>query len=252
MTEGMEMIALETRDGTCPAYVFRPAGEGPWPAVLVFMDGIGIRPAMLAVGERLATLGVLALMPDVFYRSGPYAPMDAKTVFADPEQRRVLMEKFFALATTPNVMSDVETFLAHLAGRADVRPGKVAVTGYCLGGFLALNAAGTYADRIAVAASFHGGRLATDAPDSPHRLAATMRTKVYVAGAIDDASFPDAMKDRLEAALTDAAVDHRVETYPARHGWVLTDTLAYDADAAERHWTTLAALLREAFGDAQG
>jgi carboxymethylenebutenolidase len=108
---------------------------------------------------------------------------------------------------------------------------------------MSLAAAGTYPDRIAVAASYHASGLATDAPDSPHRLAPRMRARVYVAGAIEDAGFPDEMKARLEQALTEAGVDHLVETYPARHGFVLRDTPTYDPAAAERHWKTLPALL---------
>ena len=97
----MTKVEIETRDGVCPSYVFQPEGGGPFPAVLVFMDGLGIRPAMLEVGERLATHGYFVLLPDLFYRSGPYEPMDPHTTFSDPEKRKVLMEKFFAPATPP-------------------------------------------------------------------------------------------------------------------------------------------------------
>jgi carboxymethylenebutenolidase len=239
----MSEIQIPTSDGTCRSYVFRPPASGPWPAVLMFMDGIGIRPAMLAVGERLATYGYFVLLPDYFYRSGPYGPMNARTVFSDPEQRKVLMEKFFALATAANVMSDTAACLDWLAAQPDVRPGQFGTTGYCLGGFMSLTAAGTFPDRVAAAASYHGGRLATDAPDSPHRLAPRMRARVYVAGAIEDSSFTDEMKQRLEQALTEAGVEHTIETYPAKHGFVLTDHLAYHPAAAERHWQTLPALL---------
>src|SRR5690348_12712217 len=110
----MKRIEIETRDGICPSYVYRPQGRGPWPAVLVFMDGIGIRPAMLEVGERLATYGYFVLLPDLFYRSGPYAPMNAQTVFTDPEQRKILMERFMSKATLPALMSDTEAFLGFL------------------------------------------------------------------------------------------------------------------------------------------
>jgi carboxymethylenebutenolidase len=209
----------------------------------MYMDGIGIRPAMLEVGERLATHGYFVLLPDLFYRSGPYAPMDPHTVFSVPEQRKVLMEKFFAPATSANVMSDTRAFLDHLAAEPDVRPGGIGTVGYCMGGFLSITAAGTYPDRIVAAASYHGSRLATDLPESPHLLAPKMKARVYVAGAIEDASFPDDMKVRLDEALTAAGVDHTVETYPARHGWVLGDTPAHDAAAADRHWETLLALL---------
>ncbi|MGH8192545.1 MAG: dienelactone hydrolase family protein [Rhodanobacteraceae bacterium] len=238
----MDKIDIHTRDGVCPTCVFRPTGDGPWPAVVVYMDAIGIRPAMLEIGERLAAEGYLALLPDLFYRSGPYAPMDAKTVFSDPAQRKTLTEKFMAPATPANIMSDTGAFLDWLAKQPDVKPGPVGTTGYCMGGRMSLTAAGTWPDRIAAAASYHGANLATDAPDSPHRLAPKIRARVYVAGAIDDASFTDEMKQRLEKALTDAGVRHRIETYPARHGWVLRDTPTHDQAATERHWRTLLAL----------
>ncbi len=238
----MSQITIQTRDGSCPSYVFRPATGGSWPAVLVYMDGLGIRPAMLELGERLATYGYYVLLPDLFYRSGAYEPMDPHTVFSDPEKRKVLMEKFFGPATPANIMSDTRAFLDHLAAQSDVRPGGIGTTGYCMGGLMSLTAAGTYPDRIVATASYHGGRLATDAPDSPHRLVPKIKSRVYIAGAIEDPSFPDEMKKRLEDALTEAGVDHKIETYQAKHGWVFRDTPVYDAAAAERHWQTLVAL----------
>lgn len=238
----MVKVDIKTRDGTCPSYVYQPAGKGPWPAVLVFMDGLAIRPAMLELGERLAGLGYFVLLPDLFYRSGPYGPMDPHTVFNDPEKRKVLMEKFFAPATPANVMSDTRAFLDYLAAQPQVRRGGIGTTGYCMGGRMSLTAAGTYPDQILAAASYHGGRLATDAPDSPHRLAPRMRARIYVAGAIEDASFPEDMKERLEQSLTKAGVNHKIETYQARHGWVFRDTPVYDAAAAECHWHSLGEL----------
>jgi carboxymethylenebutenolidase len=239
----MGKIDIKTRDGTCPSYVYRPEGNGPWPAVLVFMDGLGIRPAMLELGERLASLGYYVLLPDLFYRSGPYEPMDPHTVFSDPEKRKVLFEKFFAPATAANIMSDTRTLLEYLAAQPQVTPGGIGTTGYCMGGLMSLTAAGTYPEQIVAAASYHGGRLATDAPDSPHLLAPKMRARIYIGGAIEDQSFPDDMKERLEQALTEAGVDHTIETYQARHGWVFRDTPVYDAAAAERHWHSLGVLL---------
>jgi carboxymethylenebutenolidase len=238
----MIKIEIKTKDGACPSYVNRPTGDGPWPAVLVFMDGLGIRPAMLEVGERLATYGYFVLLPDLFYRSGPYAPMDARSVFTDPEKRKTLMEKFFAHATQANIMSDTGAFLDYLAAQPDVKPGGIGTTGYCMGGLMSLTAAGTYPDRIAATASYHGGRLATDSPESPHLLAPKIKSRVYIAGAIEDPSFTDDMRARLEDALTKAAVDHQIETYQAKHGWVFRDIPVYDAAAAERHWQTMVAL----------
>jgi carboxymethylenebutenolidase len=238
----MHKIEIKTRDGLCPSFVFRPAGSGPWPAVLIFMDGLGIRPAVLEIGERLSAHGYYALLPDLFYRSGPYAPMDPHAILADPQQRKILMDRYFALATQANIMSDTRAFLDYLAAQPDVRRGAIGTTGYCMGGFMSLTAAGTYPDRIVATASYHGGRLATDAADSPHLLAPRIKSRVYIAGAIEDQSFPDDMKNRLEEALTQAHIDHKIETYPAKHGWVFRDMPVYDAAASERHWQTLLAL----------
>ena len=238
----MNKIEIETKDGTCPSYVYRPAAGGPWPGVLVFMDGLGIRPAMLEIGERLATHGYFVLLPDLYYRSGAYEPMDPHAVFTDPEKRKTLTEKFFALATQVNIMSDTRAYLDYLAVQQDVRPGGIGTAGYCMGGLMSLTAAGTYPDRIVATASYDGGRLATDAPESPHLLAPKIKSRVYIAGAIEDQSFPDEMKERLEQALTKAGVDHKIETYQAKHGWVFRDTPVYDSVAAERHWQTMVAL----------
>jgi len=238
----MTKLEIKTTDGVCPAYLYRPKGPGPFPGAIVFMDGLGIRPAMLELGERLASHGYMVLLPDLFYRSGPYEPMDPHSVFSDPEKRKVLMEKYFAHATPENIMRDTPAFLDALAAQPDVKAGGFGVTGYCMGGFMALTAAGTFPDRFVAAASYHGARLATDLPNSPHLLAPKMKAKVYVGGAIEDASFPDDMKARLDEALTQAGVDHKVETFQAKHGWVFRDTPVYDEAAAERHWETLLAL----------
>jgi carboxymethylenebutenolidase len=162
-----------------------------------------------------------------------------------PEERKLLQAKFFPVARPALIMADTKAFLDYLAAQPDVKPGGIGTTGYCMGGLMSLTAAGTHPDHIAVAAAFHPGRLATDALDSPHLLAPKIKARVYVAGAIEDTSFPDDMKARLEAALASGGVSHKVETYPAKHGWVLRDTPVYDSAAAERHYETLLALFDE-------
>ncbi|HEX7604113.1 MAG TPA: dienelactone hydrolase family protein [Polyangiaceae bacterium] len=236
-------VTIETRDGRCEASVLRPEGAGPWPAVLFFMDGIGIRPALFEMGERLAAHGYYVLLPDLLYRAGPYVAPDPRTVFADPVARQAWISKYIATVSQANARSDVEAFLSYLSAQPEVRQPKVGTTGYCMGGSLSLATAGNFPERVVAAASYHGGRLATDAPDSPHLLAPRMKARVYVAGAVEDAGFPDDMKARLDDALTRAGVDHTVETYEgARHGWVPKDTPVHDPAAAERHWKTLFAL----------
>ena len=139
-------------------------------------------------------------------------------------------------------MCDTRAFLDYLANEPGVKPGGIATTGYCMGGAMSLTTAALYPDRVAAAASYHGGQLASDSPESPHLLASKIKARVYVAGAIEDPSFPDDMKARLAAALTEAGVDHLAETYQAKHGWVLRDTPVYDPAAVERHWQTMLAI----------
>jgi carboxymethylenebutenolidase len=237
-------VSIKTRDGLVPASVFQPeAGNGPWPAVLVYHDGRGIRPALFELGERIARGGYLVLLPDLFYRAGPYEAPDGRTFSQDADLRKRWQEKFMASASKANVRSDTEAFLAFLAARPEVSSLAIGTTGYCMGGSLSLAAAGNFPDRVLAAASYHGGNLASDAADSPHLLASKIKARVYVAGAVEDASFPDEQKQRLIDAFQQAHVQHSVETYAgAKHGWVTTDSAVYDAAASERHYQTLLAL----------
>lgn len=229
-------------------HLFRPDGEGPWPAVLFYMDGLGIRPALFDMAERMARAGYLVMLPDLFYRTGPTEPDDGKNMlFGTEDTRRTWIAMHITPLTVGKVMEDTRAFLAFLAEQPDVRQPRIGTTGYCMGGRFALAAAGTFPGRVAAAASYHGAWLVTDDPDSPLRLARQMRARVYVAGAVEDASFTDDMKQRLDDALTAAGVEHTIETYSgARHGWVPADTPVHDPVAAERHWQTLFALFDDA------
>lgn len=227
-------VEITTRDGRCPASVFRPDDQRSYPSVLVFMDGLGYGPPMEEIASRIADHGYVVLLPDLFYRSRPYERAQF-SIFSDPEKRKAWGEKM-GRANIANVMSDLVAFLDYLG--AD----KIGTTGYCMGGRLSLAAAGHFPDRIAACAAYHPGGLATDAPDSPHLLADKIKAKVYVGGAMDDTSFDDAQKQRLDDALTAAKVDHTIETYPAKHGWVPSDTPVHDKACAERHFETMLAL----------
>ena len=237
-----EQVSIRTQDGECPAYVFTPSGSDRSPAVIFYMDGLGIRPTTLEMGQRLASHGYVVLVPDLFYRAGRYDPLDPKEVFASGDVRAAIGH---LISSTDNRRAgqDTEAFLAYLDSRDDVAGAKVGTTGYCMGGAISLTAAGTYPDRVAAAASFHGGNLATDDELSPHRLAPAITGRVYVAGADQDSSYPPEMAARLDRALSDAGVDHRCEIYPeALHGWTMADFPVYNHAAAERHWDELVAL----------
>lgn len=234
-----EQVTITTRDGACPTHVFTPEGAGPWPATIIYMDALAIRPMLLEMGHRLADHGFVVLLPDLFYRYGPYEPLVPREVFAAPDMRAII-GPMMASTDGEKAISDTGALLGYLDGRDDVAGEKIGVVGYCMGGGLALKVAAAFPDRVAAAASFHGGNLATDAADSPHRGADKIEARVYVAGADEDAHYPPEMAARLDRALTDAGVEHDCEIYAgAKHGWTMADTPVFDADAAERHWREL-------------
>jgi carboxymethylenebutenolidase len=239
-------VRIPNPDGEARAFTFHPDGAGPWPAVIFFMDGPAIRPALFQMCERLAAEGYFVLLPDMFWRFGPYEPIDVKSVARDEDGWRAAFGKMMGSTSPEKSTRDTGAFLDWLARRPEVKGPKVGCTGYCMGGGMALRAAGNFPGRIVAAASFHGGRLATDAPDSPHLLAPQMQARVYVGGADNDASFPLEQADRLRAALDGAGVENTVEIYPgALHGFAPPDIPAYDEAASERHWRELLKLLGE-------
>jgi carboxymethylenebutenolidase len=240
-----ERAMIRTRDGDCPAQVMTPAGPGPWPAVVFYADAGGIRPAVEGMARQLADAGYLVLLPDLFYRYGPYAPLVPRDVFRG-DVAAILGP---LMATTDNLRAadDTGAFLAWLDTRSDVAGDRVGAVGFCMGGRMAITSAATHPERFAAVASFHGGHLATDAPDSPHRLTSRLKAEVYVAGAEGDDSYPPAMAERLAQALTASGVRRTLETYAgAAHGWMVPDFPVYDAAAAERGWRAMLALFGRA------
>jgi carboxymethylenebutenolidase len=231
------MIEIRTSDGVCPAHTFHPEGAGPWPGVLMYMDGVGMRAEMQTIASRIAAGGFYVLLPDLFYRAGAYTAPDPKKLFSDEAVRNDWFKRLHTVASPELIMRDSPAFLDHLAAHA--RGTRFGATGYCMGGRMAFAAAGHFPERIAAAAAFHPGGLVSDAPDSPHLLAPKIKARVLVAGAMEDRNFTDEQKQRLVEALRAAGVDHTVETWPARHGWVPRDLPVHDPAQAERHFTTL-------------
>ena len=206
----------------------------------MYPDAGGVRPALLEMAARLASLGYAVLLPDVYYRNGQWAPFEMRTVFADTAERNRLLAMMKAI--TPEVMAaDAAAFFDYLAGRPEAAGERFGTTGYCMGGRTSLIAAGRVPERVAAAMSFHGGGLAADDPGSPHLLADRMRAAVYVGAAENDPSYTPAQSATLDAALTEAGVEHVIEWYPAAHGFAVTDNAPYDPEAAERHWAAMAA-----------
>jgi carboxymethylenebutenolidase len=241
-----ENVVITTQDGECAATLHTPSTGDSHPAVLMYPDAVGARETFARMGDRLAGLGYTVLVPDIYYRDAPYEPFQVATVFSDPEERK----RLGALAsriTTERATSDAGAFLDFLLARPEASGDTVGTTGYCMGGKLSLLAAAHHPDRVAAAASFHGGNLAAeDDPDSPDKVADRIKATVVIAAAEDDRSFPQDQYDRLDKALTEAGVKHTMATYPAKHGFSVPDNDTYDEAAADRHWAALETLYREA------
>ena len=239
-------IVIPTTDGAARACLFHPINRSATSrgaGVILYMDAFGPRPALDSMAERLAEGGYVVLVPDLFYRFGQYGPFDAKTAFANEATRDQLMGMIQA-TSQDMTRADSAAFIGALteAGAGD----RIGVVGYCMGGGRALTAAAAYPDRVAAAASFHGGRLATDAHDSPHRHVSTIKGRVYVGSAGVDASFPPDQSGRLAEALRAAEVDHVIENYVGMaHGWAVPDHAVFDPAGSERHWKRLLTLFEE-------
>ncbi|KUN18374.1 dienelactone hydrolase [Streptomyces antibioticus] len=243
------LVDIPTADGIADAYLARPDDEQAHAGVLMYQDAFGVRPHLTAMADRLATAGYTVLVPNVFYRHGRI-PVVELPEFIDMAARPDIVGKVVPLmqALTPELSRrDAGAYLEWFAQSSLAADGPVGITGYCMGARLALHAAGTHPDRIAAAAGFHGGDLASEAPDSPHLLADRITAELYFAHADEDLSMPEEQIRRLEKALTDADVTHRCEVYAgAHHGYTQSDTAAYNPAAAERHWSELLALFGRA------
>ena len=236
-------VEIKTADGAASAALFAPAGpNATLSGVILYMDAFGLRPALYGMAEKLADAGYFVLVPDLFYRSAPYGPFDT-TAFSN-ETTRVQLRAMLQATTQAMTERDGAAFIETLTAAGATGP--IGAVGYCFGGGRALTAAAAYPDRIAAAASFHGGNLASDAPDSPHLSAGSIRARVYVGEAGVDASFPPAQSAKLAEALREAGVDHILENYVGMaHGWAVSDHGVYDEAGAARHWKRLLELFGE-------
>lgn len=239
-------IEIPTPDGVADGYAVFPSENGPFPAVIFYMDGIGLRPTLVELAKAIAARGYYVLLPNMFYRDGRAPVVDYQGMLT-AEDRTPYVQAMRALIgklTPEAVARDVTAFMAFLDAQPQVKPGKLAVTGYCMGGAIALRTAALYPDRVVAAASFHGGNLGTDAPTSPHLLADRLKAELYLAHAKDDPSCPTEQVERLEAALNAAGVKHQTEIYEAVHAWTMPDVpWAYHEAAATQAWNRLYALL---------
>jgi carboxymethylenebutenolidase len=238
-------VEIKTPDGTADAYFVHPS-KGASPAVLVWPDIFGLRPTFRQMGKRLAESGYAVLVVNPFYRTqkAPTAPDHAD--MSDPEVRKALMG--LAGALSPDTANtDAKAFVPWLDSQAAVdKKKKIGTTGYCMGGPLTMRTAAAFPNRVGAGASFHGGGLVTDKPDSPHLLVPKIKAHyLFAIAQNDDEKQPEA-KTVLKDAFAKAKLPAEIEVYPAMHGWCPPDSRVYDKDQAEKAWTRMLALFKSA------
>ncbi len=235
-----ESLKVPSPDGEIEANLYLP--DQPGPLVVFYMDAFGIRPALQSMALRLVSAGYAVLLPNLYWRTGPYAPFNAATTFHDaPERARIL--GLMNAVQQAKVGVDTVLLLNSLSTHPQIRRGPVGLLGYCMGGRQGLFAAAHLGDRAAALGSIHGGGLVRPGPDSPHLGAPRIRARCYFAVADADAACTPADLEVLSAALSAANVDFEVELYPgALHGFAAPDMSVFNPRASDHHWDKVLAL----------
>ncbi|MBB4683294.1 dienelactone hydrolase family protein [Amycolatopsis jiangsuensis] len=246
-----EYVDIPAGDGVADAYLVVPDG-GPHPGVVLFVDAFGLRPRIEEMAERIAAAGYAVLAPNLLYRGGRSPMVEDMAALADESKREAIFGKIFPLISqldTAAITRDAQMYLDFFHAQEGVAEGPVVITGYCMGGLNALKVIEALPDRVKAIASFHGGRLATDDPDSPHLRVGAITGEVYFGHADQDHSMDAEQIKTLERALDEAGVTYRSEIYEgAGHGFTMTDTAAYHEEGEKRHWANLFALLERVNG----
>ncbi|MGQ0741303.1 MAG: dienelactone hydrolase family protein [Alphaproteobacteria bacterium] len=238
-------VDIKTHDGTADAFLYQPEAGGTWPAVIMYTDIKGVRPAFQEMAKRLSAEGYVVLLPNVYYRTR-HIPVfkDEPPSFNDPNGRTQLLALKDTL-TPERVERDAIAYVEFLGMHASVGGTEMGTVGYCMAGAIALRTAGARPDRIAAMASFHGGHLATDEANSPHILLPKVKARLYFGHASDDASCPPEMIRKLASACDKAHLRYESELYPGRHGFAVGDNSAFEAASADKHWQKMLALFKE-------
>jgi len=236
---------ITTPDGSCDALSYVPDSGARASGVLLITDAGGIRPVFREMARRIAAAGHVVLLPNMYYRLQPAPLFEAMPNLGDPAVMARIIEIMGTL-TPEAVTRDVGAYVDYLTGPLGVT-GSIGAVGYCMGGAIALRTAAARPERVAAAASFHGGRLVTEAGASPHLLLPKIKARLYFGHAINDNSMPAGRIAQLEAALKAAGLRFDNEIYNAKHGFAVVDHKgAYDEAACVKHWDTLLELFRVA------
>jgi carboxymethylenebutenolidase len=237
-------MAVETKiefkgaDGMAEAYLYTPGVTGSWPGVIHLTDIAGIRPQNREMAARQSDAGYVVVLPNIYYRFTKLPLFDFTPKMGDERS----MKRFGELrASLPSaaMAADGPAFVASLLGLPHVKQGKVGVIGYCFTGSMAIRVAAGAPDAVGAAASFHGGGLYTDQPDSPHQLLPKIKSRLYLGHAIEDRSMPAEAIVKLDDALRTWGGKFESETYPAHHGWTVPGTPIYNEAQSNRHFEKL-------------
>lgn len=238
-------IEIKTPDGVADGFIFQPEEKGKWPGVMHLTDIGGIRPSQHQMARQLCEVGYVVLMPNIFYRFGRPPLIDLPVNMGSEKT----MKRFGELrATLPlaAVERDATPYVDFLAKQEAVLDGKQGVVGYCFAGAMAMRFAAARPDKIAAMASYHGGGLCTDAPDSPHTVLPRVKAQLYFGHAIEDRSMPSEAIKKFEGALKAWGGKFESETYAGcHHGWTVSDSPVYSAEGAALAFTKLTALFAE-------
>jgi carboxymethylenebutenolidase len=250
-------VEVKTPDGTCDAAFIHPT-TGSHPGVLIWPDAFGLRPALRAMGKRLAADGYSVLIPNPYYRTAKVSALDLNTssFSFQNEADMAKLRKLMAGINAPGAAEkDAVAFIAFLDAQKPVNARKkIGTQGYCMGGPLVFKTAAALPNRVGAGASFHGGGLVTDQPGSPHTLVPKMKARFYIGIASNDDMRQPEAKDKLREAFAAAKLHADIEVYPSLHGWCMPDMPAsggkpiYNKVDAERAWGKLLALYKAALG----
>ncbi|TAM84275.1 MAG: dienelactone hydrolase family protein [Acidobacteria bacterium] len=241
-----EEIGIRTHDGAADAVLYRHEGGVCRPGVIHLTDIGGIRKAHRGMARRLAEEGYTVLMPNIFFRTGrpPLIDFDWRT---EAERAKKRFADLMGPLTPEAMERDAGDYVDFLSAQSSTSAGPMGVVGYCFTGAMAVRAAAARPDRIAAAASFHGGKLYTDTLESPHLALPRIKARLYFAHAVEDRSMPAESIEKFNQALNDWGGHYESEVYDgAYHSWTVPDSPVYNQPQAERAWAKLKELLASA------
>ena len=243
-------LEIPAGDGVTEALLIRPESNEPLPAIINLTDGLGFRPAFAEQSKRIAERGYVVLTPNIFYRASKLPVFPFEPDFGSDATRERFRELTSAL--TPVAMErDGSSYVDFLSSQPFVGSGPMGVVGFCFAGKFALLIAAARPDRIAAAASFHGGGLFTDNVDSPHLVLPRVKAQLYFGHASNDAGMNAEAIEKFEWALRSRGGNYASEVYEAKHGWMIPGGRVYDSENAERGFEKLMQLFDDALQGAE-